>query len=92
MSEDTSKRSRFRFELRTLLFWVIPYTAMCLFVLTSCREPATGPGEGIPVLHWSRLVAVGVMTAVWIVLFWEDSRARQRQRDENSTAANPQPD
>lgn len=82
MSEGNGKRRRFRFGLRSLLLWVIPWAALCSVVMTSCREPMLSPGQGLPMFHWTRIAACFVITAVWAVLLWENARASSRQREE----------
>lgn len=72
----------FRLSLRTLLLWVIPWVATCLLILTSCRRPWIDPGGGeIPLFHWAKLLAVFIVTVLWAVLLWEDSRVMRKQRD-----------
>jgi hypothetical protein len=64
-----------QFSLRTVLFWIMPYTAVCLLVLTSCREPDLNPDQGVPMFHWVKLTTVGIISGIGALLFWEDGRA-----------------
>ena len=74
----------FRFTLRTYLFWFVPYVVVCLLVFTAGRDPMIVPGRGIPMWYWGRFALWGVVTAVWLALFFEDRRALQRARREDA--------
>ena len=79
ITPDKPRRRWFRFSLKTLLVHLVPCSAVCILVLTCCREPVLGIGAGVPVFDWVGLVAVAVIAGLWIVLFQEDKRARRRQ-------------
>jgi hypothetical protein len=77
-------KRRWSFTLRTLLFWLTPWAATCALVLVSCRERMMSPGQGAPLFHWAKIGTVAGITAVWAVLFWENSRAMKRQQRESN--------
>jgi len=73
------RRRWLSYSLKTLFFQIVPCSAVCVLVLTA------GVDEGIPMFHWVKLVIVGIISGLWIVLFQEDKRARQRQAAERPT-------
>jgi hypothetical protein len=72
----TAPRRRWSFSLRTLLFWIVPYAAICISIM-SCEMVAIDPGPPETDFDWHRRIAVLVVTLLWAVLFWEDQRARK---------------
>lgn len=66
----------FRFRLRTLLFWVVPYVGVCAWI-ASCRGLDYRPG-GEGATFGINAVAIAWVTCFWIALFVENRNARER--------------
>ena len=80
MTDREPSRRQFSFSLQRLIFWVTPWAALCIVVLSAFTTSVLTPGHGIPPWHWAKLVTVAVITAVWAVLVWEDRVAIRRTR------------
>jgi hypothetical protein len=72
-----------QFDLHTILLWFMPYAALCFAVLRFGRQEISTRGVGgIPLLSGPRFAAIALITVVFLLLVWEDRRARRREREE----------
>ncbi len=82
MSEARTRRRWLQYSLRTMMLWVVPYVAVCLFLANVIGEPIKRSDSRPVVINWVTFVAIGIVSIVWSVLFWEDHRARRREARE----------
>ena len=68
-------RGRLQFDLRRLLFWIVPWAAILSAIFSSAPDPPLSLGNRPFVTITIKLIAAGIVTAIWSVLVLEDRRA-----------------